>query len=197
MLKSITLFSKHSGLGFLERMCIVQGYLRQEVFNFLNLTTGLEWIPILDLDLFHGFVRLQSSHLENKQFERFLQEFDNNVLMLLALGKTVFIWDCTSRKLKGEDSRACWQGISWINYVLDRAWFNHEGIYAFGMHICFREKYAHLSRPTLKRLKYYRRFLQTNEIHLGYECKVSDHDGDNDYYGRLVHAFIQSHNNVL
>lgn len=161
-------------------------YLEKKVYNFINLTTGLEWMDILDIGLFHGFVRLQSSHLETKQFERFLQEFDNNILMLLALGKTVCIWDCTSRKMKGNASRACWQGVSWVNYALDRAWFKRESIYAFGMHVCFKEKYSQLSRPTLKRLKYFRKFLQTDEINLGYECKVSDHDGDYEYFQGVV-----------
>lgn len=157
-----------------------------KVFNFLNLTTGLEWIEILNIALFHGFVRFQSSLLEQKQFERFLQEVDNNILMLLALGKTVCIWDCTSRKMKGNDSRACWQGVSWLTYVLERAWLNKQSTFAFGMHICFMEKYAKLSRPTLKRIKYYRRFLNTDEINLGYECKVSEHDGDYDYYSAIT-----------
>jgi len=164
----------------------VKTNLEHKVFNFINLTTGLEWIAILNLKLFCGFVRFQSSLLEQKQFERFIQEVDNNILMLLALGKTVCIWDCTSRKMKGNVSRACWQGVSWLNYVLDRAWFNREGIYAYGMHVCFKEKYENLSRPTLKRIKYYRRFLQTDEINLGYECKVSNHDGDYEYFQELI-----------
>lgn len=159
--------------------------LQHKVFNFINLTTGLEWIDYLGV-LVYGFVRFQSTLLENKQFERFLQEVDNNLLMLLALGKTVCIWDCTSRKLKGNDSRACWQGVSWLNYALDRAWFNKHGIYAHGMHKCFQEKYAKLSKPTLKRLKYYRKFLQTDEIKLGYKCRQAKHDGNYKYYSKIV-----------
>ena len=155
-------------------------------WDFLNLTTGLEWTEYIDYYNFDGFVRFQSTFLENKEFERFICEVDNNILMLLALGKSVCIWDTTSRMVKGNASRACWQGTSWLTYVLEKAWLNKESIYAYGMHSCFKEKYSELSRPTLNRIKYYRRFLQTETIELGYECRKSLHDGKPEYYNRIV-----------
>jgi len=118
--------------------------LTEDVFNFINLTTGLDWIKRLG-NCFYGFSRFQSTLLEQGLYEQFLNEVDNNILMLLALGKHVNIWDMTSSKRKGKNSRACWQGISWLDYVLNRIWLHKENNYKYGMQECFKKKFDLLS----------------------------------------------------
>ena len=156
---------------------------------FINLTLGLECLLEFK-GLRFDFVRLQSSHLETNNKERFIQEVDNNLLMHLALGRRCCIFDFTSRKMKGNVSRACWQGIPWIIYCLERAWFKHESTFEYGMHVNFREQYNKMSKLTKRRLKYYRKWLKTSEVDLGYICESTNHDGDIEYYKRIVEKYL-------
>ena len=156
---------------------------------YINLTNGLECLTEWK-SLRFDFVRWQSSLLEQKHFKRFIQEVDNNILMHLALGRRCCIFDFTSRKMKGNASRACWQGVPWIIYCLNRAWFKREPTFDYGMHICFKEKYRELDRPTKKRLKYYRKWLKTDEVDLGYICEATTHDSDLEYYQKLVRKYL-------
>ncbi len=160
------------------------------MWYFINLTLGLEHLELYRHLFFDGFTRLQSSHLETKQFQRFIQEVCNNILMHLALGRKVCIFDCTSRKKKGNVSRALWQGIPWITYCLERAWFNRETSAKYGMHCHFKEQYESMDRPTKQRLKYYRKFLNTDKIDLGYICDGTDNDGNCEYYQELVRRYL-------
>lgn len=134
----------------------------------------------------YQFVRLQSTHLEQKLWEKFIQDLDNNLLMKLAMGYHCVIMDCTSRKKKGNRSRACWQGIPWITYCLERVWFNRRIKCEFGMHMVFEQEYLKLSRCTLKKLKYYRKFLMDDKIHLSYICYPTDNDGNEKFYKEIV-----------
>ena len=163
--------------------------MKQKMYNFINLTAGLE--HLIEYLLMHFmFLRLQTTHLESGQLERFLQEVDNNLLMHLALGRKCCIFDMTSRKQKGNISRALWQGVPWITYCLERAWFKRETSYKYGMQCHFKGQYACLTKPTKNRLKYYRKFLLTDKIDLGYICEATDHDGDLEFYQGLVRKYL-------
>ena len=159
------------------------------MYHFINLTAGLEHL-VEYLHMYFMFLRLQSSHLESKEFERFLQEVDNNLLMHLALGRKCCIFDMTSRKQKNNVSRALWQGVPWITYALNRVWFNKETEHKYGMHCHFKAEYACLTKPTKSRLKYYRKFLLTDKIDLGYICEAADHDGDCEFYQDIVEKYL-------
>ena len=160
---------------------------------FLNLTTGLEHLS--NSKFYHllknpQFVRLQSTYCELNHWEKFLQETDNNLLMKLAIGKHCIIFDCTSRKLKGNTSRACWQGLSWLQYCLEKVWFNREIKCDRGMHVHFEREFKKLSRCTLKKLKYFRKFLKCDEVKLGYICEPTEHDGDIEFYQKIVDKYL-------
>lgn len=162
----------------------------EKQYNFINLTTGLEHLIEYRGMIFDGFTRFQSTYLESKQWERFIQETDNNILMHLALGRKVCIFDCTSRKIKNNISRAMWQGIPWLMYCLERIWFKRETSTQYGMHNNFKDQYACLTRPTKSRLKYYRKWLKTDKINLGYICYPTDHDSDFEYYQEIVRKYL-------
>lgn len=160
---------------------------------FLNLTTGLEHLTDSNFySLFRNpqFIRLQSTYCENGHWEKFLQEVDNNLLMKLAIGKYCVIFDCTSRKLKGNVSRACWQGLSWLEYCLEKIWFNREMKYDRGMHFHFEKEFKKLSRCTLKKLKYFRKFLKCDKVNLGYFCEPTDNDGNIEYYKKIIDKYL-------
>ena len=56
--------------------------------HFINLTNGVEAAPRLQaLGLPHSFVRLQSTHCEQQQFEALTLGLDAGLLARLALGQ--------------------------------------------------------------------------------------------------------------
>jgi hypothetical protein len=76
----------------------------REVFHVINLTNGIEMMPLLRRFCgvsgpSVGFCRIQSSHCEQCDFEAVLREIDHNVLVKLALGDVVLVHDCGSRDL--------------------------------------------------------------------------------------------------
>lgn len=158
---------------------------------FINLTTGLEYLKKLyHLQRNPQFIRIQSTYLEHGLFELTLKELDNNLLMKLAIGKDCVILDCTSRKLKNNTSRACWQGVEWIKYCLERIWFYRNIKCPSGMHDHFNKKFNKLSRCTLKKLKYYRKFLLTDKVKLWYLCDPTDNDSNVEYYKKIVKNYL-------
>ena len=156
---------------------------------FINLTAGLEHVPDFKYLPFQ-FVRIQSSHCEGKHWEKILQDLDNNFLMKLAIGRKCCVFDFTSRKSKGNKSRAIWQGLSWIEYCLYRVWFNKRIKFNFGMHKYFDQEFAKLSGCTKRKLKYYRKFLRLDELRLHHICDGTDNDGKCDFYKAIVDKYL-------
>ena len=157
---------------------------------FINLTAGLEHVSTLYV-LPLNFIRIQSTHCEHKLFEHVLRDLDANFLMKLAIGKECVVLDCTSRKKKGNKSRACWQGLSWIRYCLNRIWFKRHITLDYGMHKCFEEHFLKLSSGTRKKIKYFRKFVLTNDINLRYICYPTDNDSKTEFYQKIVKKYLK------
>lgn len=67
--------------------------------NYINLTNGIEVIPMLDyLNEDYRFIRIQSSILERKQWDKFIQDLDYDFLMNLALGNFCYVYDYGANK---------------------------------------------------------------------------------------------------
>lgn len=160
-----------------------------ELELFINLTAGLEHIPTYK-GLDFQFIRIQSTHCEQKHWEKILQDLDNNFLMKLAIGRKCCVMDFTSRKSKNNKSRAIWQGLAWIRYCLHRIWFNREIALQFGMDRYFREQYRTLSDCTKRKLKYYRKFLRNDKLRLGTICEPTDNDGKCEFYQEIVRKYL-------
>ncbi len=161
----------------------------------MNLTAGLEFLlnPIycsLYENNLLSFLRCQSTYLEQKLFQKFLQEIDNNFLMHLAIGTQCIVLDCTSRKKKNNTSRACWQGLAWLEYCLNRIWFKKETKVKYGMEIYFNEQYKLLDKCTKNKLRYFRKFLKTDKLDLHHLCEPTDNDGKEEFYQMLVNKYL-------
>ena len=93
---------------------------------FLNLTDGLESIASFDeLEIPEGrrrFLMIQSSHLEQKSIDAIMSRLGSDLLMELALNRTCVVVDYGTDK---EISRAIYQGVPFIRYVLEAAWFDY------------------------------------------------------------------------
>lgn len=155
--------------------------------HYCNLTNGIEDLneyPNID---FH-FIRIQSTKLEQGLLEDILVDLDNDLLMNLALGNKCVIYDKASRN--GETSRACWYGIPWISYCLERCWFykKHDKVFVRNNNVqkYFDMKYNKLSNSTKRKLQYYKKFLNTTSIKLFYKCSKTTHDGDIKYYAQIL-----------
>ncbi len=138
-----------------------------EKINAINLTTGLEFLPAIAPDY---FTRLQSSHLEGKHWQRFIDSVDANTLYLLATGHHICLHDCGSRRH---------DGVPLVSYVLARTWgFPLIDRYTLvKTHNCeklFKVIFHSLDR---RNIKYYRKFVDTDQIHLSGCSKLSLLDG--------------------
>jgi hypothetical protein len=159
---------------------------------FINLTAGIEAID----EYIRGyvdslqFIRIQSTHLEKNQLENVLINLDHNFLMKLAIGKECIVIDYTSRKRKHGASAACFRGLAWIRYCINRIWFNKKIKCEKGMHIYFEEQFRTLKETTIKRLKYFRKFVLVDDINLRYQCKPTNNDNDDEYYKEILRRFL-------
>lgn len=151
--------------------------------TFLNLSNGIERVNEYEWD---GFVRIQSSHLEKAHWEEVLSQLDSNFLMWVANGPVRIIDGAGSSR---EDARACWQGIPWITYALERTWFNrrkHTVICGkYNVTDYFESVCRELTKKTLKKLKYFRTYLTIEEVQISYECFRSTIDDKKDIHKKI------------
>lgn len=158
---------------------------------YLNLTNGIEFIPRICSYTTFKFIRIQSTACEQKRWDFILQELDYNFLLDLALGEEVVVIDYGANK---PVPRACYQGIEWVKYALNKCWFGKEEkaiVRGYDSTNYFRECYAKLDKRTLKKLEYFKKFLMTSELHLEYKTKSTDKDGDYDYYKDILKTYCK------
>lgn len=85
--------------------------------NYLNLTSGLEWVPQMNNEPYK-LVRIQSSHFEGNRKWSAIMDLDYTFLIDSAMHGTI-LHDCGSRN--GEVSRAQWLGVPWILWAYAKA----------------------------------------------------------------------------
>ena len=155
---------------------------------YLNLTNGIEALEVLKHTSLHDikFVRIQSTACEQKRWDFILQELDYNFLMGIALGETITVVDYSATK---GQTRAVYQGLEFIKYVLNKYWLNKEytpNVKGFNCSEYFKSVYDKLDKRTFKKLEYFKKFLTTSEIRLKSMCFKTEHDGDYKYYSILL-----------
>lgn len=87
----------------------------------INLSTGLEFVQLGFVNKVDAYVRFQSTLLEQKKWQKFLDNVDNTFLYWLATGERIDFYDCGSRRHDGK-SRVIWQGIPFIQFMCRKAW---------------------------------------------------------------------------
>lgn len=140
------------------------------------------------MEKFENFklIRLQSTLCERHCWDKIIQDLDYSFLFDLALGKNVIVYDTSRNK---NVSRALYQGLEFVRYVLWRRWFDVEIISSIkGQEVTkyFNSQYKRLDRRTKAKIDYVKKFLNTSMINLTYVCGKSDHDGDYEYYRRKL-----------
>ena len=169
----------------------------------VNMTNGLEvldFLPTTDV----MFTNIQSTQLEQKNFESMMNRLGADFLMKLALGHTIYLVDFGAKK---ECSRACYQGVPFIIYALQRAWFNKhpekffiqprsENARPLNVVKEFDYFYRRLSKPTVRYLKKFRPYAKNSrtnkddqDIHLIALSASTDHDADKNFYLQRVNMW--------
>lgn len=168
---------------------------------FLNLTNGVEAIPWMTGDF--SFVRIQSSQCEAKDWLKVLMGVDNDFLMWCAMGYECTVFDFSQRK---ESPRALFQGLSLIEYVLNRRWYGIEPERVFIKNgTCdttdyFKQVYVDLFRNNQtiekehlkKKLDYFKKFCNSDKVHIKQVGLSTIHDGDNGYYKSIIKKFVSA-----
>lgn len=158
---------------------------------FLNLTNGL-----LYEDRFDGFIRIQSCHCERKVWDRVVSEMDNNFLMFLALGYDVVVVDYSARK---NIPRSLYQGLEFVWFAVQKAWdIPVESAFVKNANCIdyFTEEYKKLSKHTIKKLKYYRKFVNDPKKPTVITGRT-DKDGDYNFFTELSKNFQPESDFVL
>ncbi len=129
---------------------------------YINLTAGLEGYKFFK-HLNPVFIRIPSSYIESKAWDKLFYTLDSDLLLHLALGEECVIVDASKNPAGSKVIRI---GIPMIKYVLGRIWLEKEFVDKFLGKDYQERVYKELSRDTRERLKYFKNFLDTEEIRL-------------------------------
>lgn len=153
---------------------------------YLNLTNGLELLSNPNFNKEYKFVRIQSCTCERHLWNKLLLDLDYNFLMDIALGYNVIVYDSSPHKLL---SRALYQGVEFINYTLNRVWLNKKIIPYVNNHNCedyFEEEFKNLDKKVIKKLKYVKKFLNTDTINITCIGEMTKNDGNYEYFKNIL-----------
>ncbi len=141
--------------------------------HYCNLSNGLEWTNVV----FDGFVRLQSTWLEQKRWSLVIEQLDYGFLLDVG-GCGVIVYDKSSYR---EISRACWQGLAWVRYCCERAWLDVASRVVGRCAGCdkyFAEQYRLLSCVAKGKLEYIKRIASPSSVIIDYRCSTGVLDGN-------------------
>jgi len=140
---------------------------------FYNLTNGIERAKI---NKSPHILRIQSSHIESKSWNYLFAQLSDELLFYLAIGEECCIIEGSPKPTR---SALAHVGIPIILYVLNRIWFDERIPFLLIDKNYLERVFRSLSRSTRNKLKYYRKFLLTNEIKL--RCFISSTQKDGQY----------------
>lgn len=164
---------------------------------YLNLTNGLQALPICeDMGIEPRFVNIQSTALEQKNYDSVIERLGPDLIMDCAAGRHVAVIDYGTRK---ELSRAVYWGIPLVRYSMDRAWYGMEpkevlqsmrrsgGVQmniASQLAEAYETKMDHKTRAYLRRFAPYAVAEETGTDLIGISIPTS-HDGDTEWYAKV------------
>lgn len=159
---------------------------------FFNLTNGIEWLPLFcDKHRYgYNFIRLQSTWCEQHRWDDILADLDYTFLLHLRVRGIAYVFDCSQKKVL---SRALYQGLVWVRYALNRCWYNN-GERAIirtthgNMDVTdyFDKEYKKLSKRTLSKLNYLKKFKGYGRVDIVPRCMRTTHDGDYEFYDEII-----------
>jgi len=179
---------------------------RRAVKKFINLTNGIEVLPQLINEGGVGFddvswLRIQSTHCENTNYNGIIESLDHNFLMNAALGSVCVLYDYGSRgtgKLIGPNDhrygipRSYWWGLEWIRHCLSNVWHLPESeepqrfVRGYNMKGLFDSAISAMPKTLKRKLKYYRPYLLTSQLYIYGVYGRTSEDGEKEFYHNLM-----------
>jgi hypothetical protein len=159
---------------------------------YLNLTNGIEFLakyPTLAQNFDIGFIRIQSSLCEAKKWQKIIDDLDYGFLMDLALGRPCVVVDYSQRKAV---SRALFQGLEWIKYVLNREWFGIEYPSFVKRHNCTKYFSGLFKRLKKQKIRHVKKFLIATELLLESFSQSTKKDGEQAFYKNVLKDYIDN-----
>ena len=152
---------------------------------YLNLTNGIEYIEQCSFEN-PNFIRIQSTKCEQKDWDFIIQDLDNDFILHSVLGYQIIVYDKGARK---KVSRALYQGIEFIKFVFNKFYLNKTVTAIVKSHNCtnyFEQVYKNLDKRTLKKLEYFKKFVNTTSINISCISEPTDNDGNTEYYKEIL-----------
>lgn len=196
---------------------ICSSLLKSRRFRYyINLTNGIEALPLLvrekgiTLDEI-SYVRIQSSHCEKGDHVSILNNLDYNFMMNMALGNVNIMYDFGSRgtgSLMQNDARdgiprAMWWGTELIRHTLETIWdlpiksTDRRMVKGYNVAQEFNERIQTLPKAVKKRIKYFRPYIQTDQLQwYNVYCKTM-HDGEKEWYAKTLKEVNRKSENPL
>ena len=176
--------------------------------NFLNLSNGTE--AITEIEAPFSFIRIQSTTLERKDYIKLFLDLDHNFLLHLALGYHCIVHD---RGTNRKNSKVISRGIPIIEYVLNRYWYGIEEKCWFKQRngVSFLDETGYASsiydnlfvydsnsekQKVKTKLKYYKKFLNSDRVHLQGESVSTKNDGNYPYFFELLKTNYNANINI-
>ena len=159
---------------------------------FFNLTNGIEWLPLfIEAQSCNcKYIRLQSTWCEQHRWDDILADLDYTFLLHLRVRGIAYVFDCSQKKSL---SRALYQGLAWVRYALNRCWYNNgERAIIKTAHgkmdvtDYFDKEYKKLSKRTLAKLNYLKKFKGYGKVYIVPHCMRTTHDGDYEFYDEII-----------
>lgn len=176
---------------------------------YVNRTNGIQALPVLCSNFIHPeFCYIRSTHFERKQPNSAISDIPFEMLELLALGAWIIVVDYGARK---DRSRAIWQGVPYLEYVLNRAWLNivpdrciiyprsNTDSNPQNVGDVFDQWYGDIDDATMEKITLYadtarktqEMLIGTGEpsIHIEGVSAPTSHDNDKEYYRNIMQLY--------
>lgn len=165
------------------------GNIDEKYTIFLNLTNGIEIYQYNACGYRYKdyrYCRIASTDLEQHNFNRVISDLDYNFLFALATGQKTLIVDYSSKK---EISRALFQGVPFIEFVLNKEWFDKtKKTFVRNMNVTkyFDEEYKKLTDESLRKIRYFKKLVTTTKLDVYCYCGKSTIDGKYNEFKKIL-----------
>lgn len=167
-------------------------YSREHDDVWINLTNGIEVVPYLNESVSYGFCRLRSCSFEQANWNDAIADMPDDMLIRLALGRTEYVIDLGANR---PCPRALRQGlmiairrisVSWDIPVSEHMYLCDRSGRPMRVSDDFARQSMRLDKRQRGRLEYFRKYLDTDCLHIVMMCAPTGHDGDYELHSRIA-----------
>lgn len=159
---------------------------------FINLTNGIEVLEKFknQIPMPIGFIRIQSTYCEQKQWGKILRELDYSFLISIVTGEAVYVADYSAQK---KEPRALYQGLEWIKFVLYKRLLGINKVaYVKDYNVTeyFEQQYKKLTKEDLQKIDYVKKFLLVDRFQIFKIAGGTKLDGNYSAYKEILNKYM-------